>query len=248
MWPAEHSYLRTRYEGRTCGLIPCAPVAFAQSRHAGRIALSGSVGEYLFVGRDLSNTVTYLGRHGPHGSWNPIDSCPAWRRAITAGHFDYVVTSSPYYLFLPEGDEAWTQTDPAATEVSSTLGNFARVSVFKLHGPMHPGSCPVILPTVTPVIPIMGATRVAVSSIVVAGFDQPMDHASTAGAFSVVRSSDNRAITGSVKFFADRALVFSPSVPLAPATVYTARITTAASNVAGQHLATAKRWSFTTAR
>jgi tryptophan-rich sensory protein len=145
-WPAERTYLRTRYASGgpfSCELIRCAPLSFIQSLHRARVALGGSLGPYLLYGRDLSNRVVNIGRR-VGGNWSPIQSCRSWRQALASGDYDYVVTSPPLYLYVnvPTPQASWTRTDPAATELSSTSGLFgATVTVFKLHGRPNPAGC-----------------------------------------------------------------------------------------------------------
>lgn len=121
---------------RSAGFHPVPPRA--------RIAIGGSLGPYLLYGRDLSNRVVNIGRLS-HGNWTPIRSCRAWRGALANGHYDYVITSPPLYLYErtpPPNQAAWTRSDPAATELSSTRGLLeSTVSVFRLHGPPNPRRC-----------------------------------------------------------------------------------------------------------
>jgi hypothetical protein len=136
MWPAERHYLRTRY---TTG-----PLAFARSLHHQRIAIVGFLQPYAAYGLDLSNQVTEILHHGPHGAQTLVGSCQQWRRALSAGRYDYVVTSGPYGLLYASAPNyaAWTRTDPAASLISATRdGIGGTISVFQLHGPMHPNLC-----------------------------------------------------------------------------------------------------------
>jgi hypothetical protein len=134
--PAEQTYLRTRYS--------TGPLAFARPLHHQRIAVVGFVQPYAAFGLDLSNSVTEIAHHGPHGAQTPVSSCREWRRALTNGRYDYVITSPPYQLVFRSSPDyaAWTRSDPAATviEVSSD-GIGGAISVFKLHGPLHPDLC-----------------------------------------------------------------------------------------------------------
>jgi YVTN family beta-propeller protein len=101
-------------------------------------------------------------------------------------------------------------------------------------------------PEVTSTGPADGSTGVSPNTSVYAGFDVAMDHASTARAFSLVRTSDGSPVAGSVSFLNDQLPTFTPSSPLAVATQYTAVISTVAMDTGGNHLGFARTWSFTT--
>jgi hypothetical protein len=135
--PAEQTYLRTRYA--------TGPFAFARSVHHKRIAIVGYLQPYPAFGLDLSNSVTEIAHHGRHGVQTQVGSCREWRQALTNGHYDYVITSPPYPLVFRSAPDyaAWTRTDPAASvaEVPG-VGIGGAISVFKLHGPLHPALCP----------------------------------------------------------------------------------------------------------
>jgi hypothetical protein len=114
-----------------------------------RIGLVGTYGEffsYPMMGQDDSNRVQYIARHGPHGSFIPINSCQEFRRAVSAGHFRYLITTptrnfwDPHRLaFSPEG--GWTISDSNARLLFSYLAAGRRVSVFRLSGMLDPGEC-----------------------------------------------------------------------------------------------------------
>jgi hypothetical protein len=136
LWPDEQTYLRTRY---TTG-----PLAFARSLQHQRIAVVGYLQAYPAFGLDLSNSVAEIFQHGPHGAQTQIRSCRAWRRALTRGRYDYVVTSPPYQLVFTSAPDyaAWTRDDPAATAIGAYPdGIGGTITVFKLKGPLHPDLC-----------------------------------------------------------------------------------------------------------
>jgi hypothetical protein len=83
---------------------------------------------------------------------------------------------------------------------------------------------------------------------VVATFSEAMDHVSTTRAFSLARASDAKPVAGSVAFLGDDVPIFVPSRPLARATRYTATISQAAMDQAGDHPAAPTTWSFTTSK
>jgi hypothetical protein len=138
-------YLRHRYTGKYGPVAVYKAWRWARGLHHARIALVGTFGwffGYPVWGLDDSNRVAYMGQRGPDGSFRPITSCPAWRRALNRGHYQYVVTTARSITFTtqlvhsPEAD--WTGTDPAARMVLSPSW---AIEVFRLTGPLHPNRC-----------------------------------------------------------------------------------------------------------
>ena len=73
------------------------------------IALSGTMGalfQYGLWGGDSSNSVTYIGKKGPRGSFNEIPECPEWIAALNDGDYDYVITTPTYHQDDPAADTA----------------------------------------------------------------------------------------------------------------------------------------------
>jgi subtilisin family serine protease len=100
-------------------------------------------------------------------------------------------------------------------------------------------------PTIDAVAPANGTTDVTRSAGVAASFSEPMDEAAAASAFSLVRASDGRRVSGTFSW-SGNTLIFKPASPLDPATWYTARLSTAAPDSAGNSLAADRAWSFRT--
>jgi hypothetical protein len=109
------------------------------------IALSGTLGalfQYGLWGGDSSNAVTYIGQHGPRGSFEEIPECPEWIAALNDGNYDYVVTTPTYHQDDPAADTA-----PRQRQWISRAGNVQRVAganlvdVWKLTGPLDPLAC-----------------------------------------------------------------------------------------------------------
>ncbi|MGE5247202.1 MAG: Ig-like domain-containing protein, partial [Verrucomicrobiota bacterium] len=95
-------------------------------------------------------------------------------------------------------------------------------------------------PTVTSTNPANNANNVAVNSDITATFSENILPASvTTASFTV------SGVTGTVSVSGATA-TFTPSSPLAYATNYTATITTAVTDLAGNHLAANRTWAFTT--
>ena len=76
-------------------------------------------------------------------------------------------------------------------------------------------------------------------------FNKAMDKASAQAAFSLKRTSDGPPVSGSFGWYGG-VLIFKPDADLAPGTQYTASISTAAKDLAGNPLANPVTWSYTT--
>ena len=109
------------------------------------IALSGTLGalfQYGLWGGDSSNAVTYIGQHGPRGSFEEIPECPEWIAALNDGNYDSVVTTPTYHQDDPAADTA-----PRQRQWISRAGNVQRVAganlvdVWKVTGPLDPLAC-----------------------------------------------------------------------------------------------------------
>ena len=102
-------------------------------------------------------------------------------------------------------------------------------------------------PTVTSTSPSNGTGGIAQTTTITASFSETLD-ASTVNASSfVLRDPANTPIPASVTYSAATGTaVLTPNDPLAPATTYTATVTTAITSLAGQALAANYSWNFTT--
>jgi hypothetical protein len=101
-------------------------------------------------------------------------------------------------------------------------------------------------PIVDSVYPADGATGVPPSSVTYVIFNKAMDKPSTEAAFSLKRTSDGAAVSGSFGWYGPGVLIFKANADLAPGTQYTANVSTAAKDLAGNSLPVAKTWQFTT--
>jgi hypothetical protein len=102
----------------------------------------------------------------------------------------------------------------------------------------------VLLPVVVSTIPANGATNVDVNTPITATFNVAMKPTTlTASTFTV--TSANGAVAGAVSYNGVTA-TFVPASALAYATVYTATITTGATNLGGTSLLSNYVWTFTT--
>jgi hypothetical protein len=148
-YPVQRSYLEDRFEDFDGGMHLDSAYRWAGDVSDARIALAGTTAGFLqygFFGRDLSNAVRYLGRHGPKGAFSAIPDCVGFRRAVNSGDFDYLITS-PYLdfnhpdepRFSPEA--GWVRGDPAARPLSRDGRGIERVTVWRLDGRLRPGGC-----------------------------------------------------------------------------------------------------------
>ena len=72
-----------------------------------------------------------------------------------------------------------------------------------------------------------------------------MDKPSAEGAFSLKRTSDGAAVSGSFGWYGN-ALIFKPNAALAAGTQYTAAVSGAAKDLEGNTLANPVTWRYTT--
>jgi hypothetical protein len=105
------------------------------------------------------------------------------------------------------------------------------------------------VPVVTSTIPANGAANVPLNQKITATFNQAMNPATitAAGTFTVAVAGGGAAVAGTVTYVAGaNTAIFTPTMNLAPTTVYTAMITTAAQSVGGIPLAANHSWTFST--
>jgi hypothetical protein len=123
--------------------------ALFRSIHDARVGVAGTFGAfatYPLYGVDDSNRVQYIAAHGPHGSFTPIRTCPAWRAAVNAGHYRYVVTTpgrDPWRRrqLTPSPEGGWIDTDPAAHRIFRHVAFGQPIQVFELSGPLNVSGC-----------------------------------------------------------------------------------------------------------
>src|SRR6266545_4198405 len=85
----------------------------AKDSRIGVVGRASAFGQYFFYGNDLSNHVQYVGQELNRGTFRPIVSCAAWRRAVNDGDYDYIVTTPKIgALEVSAPPEArWTHSD-----------------------------------------------------------------------------------------------------------------------------------------
>jgi hypothetical protein len=139
-YPVQRHYLENRYANPSFA-APGLNAAFkwADPISGARIATT-STRQYPLYGTDLSNHVQYIGEEQPHGGFTAPTNCKQWRHLLNAGHYDYVVTTrdriEPGKPPYPDSTR-WTE----GLGVEEILRKPPTV-VFKLKGPLDPGSCP----------------------------------------------------------------------------------------------------------
>jgi uncharacterized delta-60 repeat protein len=101
------------------------------------------------------------------------------------------------------------------------------------------------LPSVVSTDPVNGATNVSPNATVFAMFNNPMNDA-TLDTSSFIVTGPSGTIAALVQLPSGTMATFTPSTALASNTTYTATITTAAKDLAGNALAANYTWSFTT--
>jgi hypothetical protein len=100
-------------------------------------------------------------------------------------------------------------------------------------------------PTVTSVNPANNATGVALNNKISATFSEAMDPTTITAANVTVTGPGSVPVLGTVAYVGT-TMTFSPTVPLAANTLFTATITTGAKDLAGNALASNFVWTFTT--
>jgi len=101
------------------------------------------------------------------------------------------------------------------------------------------------VPTVIATSPAPSAAGASTADAITATFSEAMAPLTLAGATTFRLAQGAVDVPGSATYY-DETATFSPSAPLALGTMYTATISTAATDVAGNRLAAAYSWSFTT--
>jgi hypothetical protein len=138
-YPVQRHYLEQRYAAPTFS-TPGLDAAFAWARDVSdaRIATT-STRQYPLFGTDLSNRVQFVGEETPHGGFEAPATCRAWRKALNAGDYDYVIATrdriepgKPPYP--PQA--RWTE-GPGAKPILKRPPTV----VFELTGNLDPSAC-----------------------------------------------------------------------------------------------------------
>jgi hypothetical protein len=103
----------------------------------GHVGVVGRALQYALYGPRLKTTVDYVGEHRAHHEFGDFETCAAFRSALRAGNYDYLVAFFP--LDHREVDQLirWVRSDPSAKVVIENRGG----QVIKLNGPLDPERC-----------------------------------------------------------------------------------------------------------
>jgi hypothetical protein len=149
-YPVQRHYLEQRFSNEVAGEgIPGmhldSAYRWARGIEDTRIGLAGTTAQfagYGFYGTDLSNEVVPLGERGPHGAFNAIPTCRAFRAAVDAAELDYLVTS-PFLNFIhvdepiPSPEARWLRGEDAVSPVLRS----GPVTLWKVRGSLDPDAC-----------------------------------------------------------------------------------------------------------
>ncbi len=145
-WARQDDYLANRYDRPEDFRFQLdKAVSWAKPTSGLRIAVAGTSGaynQYGFYGDDVDNYVQYVGRHLPEADFRAIETCAAFRQAVNDGDYDYLITTPKLDLnnpatASPSPERGWVKNDPALEEVLHA----ARVSVFRVNGPLTRSGC-----------------------------------------------------------------------------------------------------------
>jgi hypothetical protein len=146
-YPLQRHYLEDRFDASSevPGLHLESAYQWARDKSHARIGLAGTTAGFLsygFYGTDLSNQVIYLGEKGPHGAYNAIPTCSAFRTAVNAADLDYLVTT-PFLNFIhtsdpiPSPEATWLKGDNAAVPIHHD----GPTTIWKLTGKLDSSGC-----------------------------------------------------------------------------------------------------------
>ncbi len=149
-YPVQRHYLEERFRNEVAdesipGMHLDSTYRWARNVEGARIGLAGTsagFAGYGLYGTDLSNEVRYLGAEGPHGAFNAIPDCAAFRAAVNAAELDYLVTA-PFLNFIhpdrpiASPEARWLRGERAVAPVLRS----GPVTVWKLRGTLDPSAC-----------------------------------------------------------------------------------------------------------
>jgi hypothetical protein len=150
-YPLQRHYLDGRFanagahDEQIPGMDLDSAYRWARGVEDARIGLVGTTAGfagYGFYGTDLSNRVQYLGEEGPHGAFNALPTCAAFRAAVNAADLDFLVTA-PFLNFLhpdspiPSPEARWLRGERAVAPIVRS----GRVTVWRVNGSLNPGAC-----------------------------------------------------------------------------------------------------------
>jgi hypothetical protein len=148
-YPVQRDYLRSRWQDFDPAQHLDSAYRWAADVEDRRIGMAGTTIGFLgygYFGQDLSNRVLYLGREGPEGAFNAIQTCSGFRHAVNDADLDYLITG-PFLNFAhqsrpkysPEAD--WIRGDPAIHPISQDGAGIEQVTVWRVDGRLDPAAC-----------------------------------------------------------------------------------------------------------
>ena len=159
------------------------------------------------------------------------------------------LTSLSFLLPIALAGAACSGSDTTATESETGPGDDASHDDVGLGDGADGADGAVVVPDKTPPTvvdeePLDGTKGVALSTEITVTFSESMDPATLMGS-TFTLSQGAVLVPGAVAYF-DRTLIFTPTSPLALATTYDAKITTAATDLAGNALTAPFHFAFPT--
>jgi Bacterial Ig-like domain/PA domain len=226
---------------RVAGSLPGAPTSAYYTD-------CGALSQGLSVGWSDEYPYSVAGQHivlNPNGIY------------VGDGSYCVVSVADPTSILYEENNAGTAEANNAASVQITLSGNGSSVQTFpgtscggvgpeSWSNPPSPPPQDTTPPTIGSVSPAAGATGVSASSNVTVAFSEAMNTASAQGAFSLVKSGSAEPVTGAFSW-SGNTMTFDPSAALEAAATYTARVTTAAEDTAGNALGAEKVWSFTVA-
>jgi hypothetical protein len=145
---ADHHYTKSTLFLQEGG--PQKAYDYARRLQNQKIGIAGSseiiFGQYGFYGGHLNNSVQYVGVPGPHGAYRLAETCHAFRRAVNAGEYDYLIISK-YTQDSPDAPfwypiYAWVKDSPALKLVVEEPDIVPEPDyVYKVVGKLDPNEC-----------------------------------------------------------------------------------------------------------
>ncbi len=174
---------------------------------------------------------------------------------ITVGASQQIVATLGKRLASTAPTVTWTSSSPSTASVSAgglVIGVSAGNATITAKASWYSATARITVvtavtpPTIAGNTPADGATNVAINSAPTVTFSKPMQDATlTTASVTLVATGSGTPVSGSVSVSGNTA-TFAPLGALANSTQYTATVTTAAMDLAGNALAANTSWSFTT--
>ncbi len=215
-------------EGSAGDVIPPTVVSVVPANNAGSVATSSNI------------TVTFS---EPMNTSTINSSTITLKRGTTAVS-GTVAVSGATATFTPSGSlvAGAVYTGTVTTGVKDAAGNALTANY--TWNFTTTSQADVTPPSVLTVVPAINAASVALGSQITATFSEPMNSTTiTSSTFTLKQGTTT--VAGTVSCSGATA-TFAPSVALSASTVYTANITTGATDASGNALAASYTWNFTT--